>query len=95
MNGVENALRSNGKYLLGYNEPERGDQGNTSVAKALEAWPLLEASGLPLVSPGVAYDNAGKRWMDEFMTEAHRRGYKMDYIAIHWYGNTSPNAFMN
>ena len=72
------------KYLLGYNEPDGARQANMSVDRALELWPQLEATGIPLVSPSpVHYDN---EWMIEFMRRAGENNLRIDYLAFHWYG---------
>ena len=31
--------------------------------------------------------------MRDFMREADKRNYRIDYIGVHWYGATSPRAF--
>ncbi|RFS45812.1 glycoside hydrolase family protein [Micromonospora craniellae] len=79
--------RQNGKYLLGFNEPDLGGQANMSVERALDLWPQLEATGLPLGSPAVAWggDRPGE-WLDRFMAGVKERGLRVDFIALHWYG---------
>ncbi|GAB3932412.1 glycoside hydrolase family protein [Micromonospora vulcania] len=87
--------KANGRQLLGFNEPDMGGQANMSVDQALELWPQLQATGLPLGSPAVAWggDRPGE-WLDRFMTGAKARGYRVDFIALHWYGGdfTTTNA---
>jgi RNA polymerase sigma factor (sigma-70 family) len=84
-----------GPYLLGFNEPDMGGQSNMTVDQALSLWPKLMANGQTLGSPAVAYggDTAGG-WLDRFMTGAQQHGYRVDFIALHWYGGdfTTPNA---
>ncbi|MFJ2633598.1 sigma-70 family RNA polymerase sigma factor [Streptomyces sp. NPDC093221] len=84
-----------GPYLLGFNEPDMGGQANMTVDQALSLWPKLMANGKVLGSPAVAYggDTAGG-WLDRFMSGAQQRGYRVDFIALHWYGGdfTTPNA---
>jgi hypothetical protein len=84
-------------HLLGYNEPERGDQGNTTVEKGLELWPklveLADKKNLRLGSPAPSSDDQGMRWLDAFMKEAKRRKLRVDFIAIHWYRSRDPDAF--
>lgn len=84
-------------HLLGYNEPERGDQGNTPLEKGLELWPklaaLAEKKNLRLGSPAPSSDDKGMKWLDAFMKEAKRRKLKVDFIAIHWYRSRDPDAF--
>lgn len=78
--------------LLGYNEPDKADQANMTVEAALEAWPQLMSTGLPLVSPAAA--NPEGEWLEAFMAGAKKRGYRVDYIAIHSYGGPSVAAFL-
>jgi len=80
--------KSEGKVLLGFNEPDMAGQANMSVEDALAAWPKLEASGMRLGSPAVAYggDTAGG-WLDRFMSGAKRKGLRVDFITLHWYGS--------
>ena len=81
------------KYLLGYNEPDGESQANMSVGRAVELWPQLEATGIPLVSPSpVHYDN---EWMVDFMGRADQEGLRIDYLAFHWYGGTDAQWFLD
>lgn len=87
--------RIRGRELLGFNEPDMAAQSNMSVEQALALWPKLTATGLRLGSPGVAYGGATPGgWLDRFMAGAARRGYRVDFIALHWYGSdfTTANA---
>ena len=70
-------------FYLGFNEPDRTDQANMTVAKAIELWPRMERMDMPLVAP-VPADTEGV-WMDDFMTQAQARGYRMDAVANHSY----------
>ncbi len=76
-----------GRTLLGFNEPDLAGQAEMSVDTALSLWPKLQATGLRLGAPAVAAgaDKAGG-WLDEFMTGAAARGYRVDFIPLHWYG---------
>ncbi|MHB9863768.1 sigma-70 family RNA polymerase sigma factor [Streptomyces sp. YIM S03343] len=76
-----------GPYLLGFNEPDMSAQSNMTVDQALDLWPQLQATGNTLGSPAVAYggDRAGG-WLDRFMSGAKQRGYRVDFITLHWYG---------
>lgn len=78
--------------LLGYNEPDKEDQANMTVEAALEAWPQLMSTGLPLVSPAAA--NPEGEWLEAFMAGAKARGYRVDYIGIHSYGGPSVAGFL-
>jgi hypothetical protein len=79
------------KRLLGFNEPDKQEQSNMNTTDALESWPILESTGLPLASPSCAQP-AG-RWMVEFMSIAEERCLRLDWIAVHWYGGANVAAF--
>jgi hypothetical protein len=70
-------------------------QADMTVDQALALWPRLMAAGKVLGSPAVAYggDTPGG-WLDRFMTGARQKGYRVDFIALHWYGGdfTTPDA---
>jgi hypothetical protein len=73
--------------LLGFNEPDLAGQAQMSVATALSLWPKLQATGLRLGAPAVAYGgNTAGGWLDQFMTGAAAKGYRVDFIPLHWYG---------
>jgi autotransporter-associated beta strand protein len=80
-------------YVLGFNEPERTDQANMSVATAISLWPKMMAlknpdgSAKKLVSPAVSDTTAGRAWMASFISEINRLNYRLDAIAFHWYGD--------
>ncbi|MEU4688406.1 sigma-70 family RNA polymerase sigma factor [Actinoplanes sp. NPDC023714] len=83
-------------WLLGFNEPDLAEQSNMSVEAALDAWPSLEATGMKLVSPAVAFGGDTKDgWLDRFMTGASARGLRVDAIALHWYGSDFSKASVN
>jgi RNA polymerase sigma factor (sigma-70 family) len=80
-------VRRDGHVLLGFNEPDLGSQSNMTVAQALELWPQLMATGMTLGSPAVASGAATPGgWLDQFMAGAKARGYRVDFITVHWYG---------
>ncbi|GAA0570216.1 hypothetical protein GCM10010172_63340 [Paractinoplanes ferrugineus] len=85
---IAKAGRESEGELLGFNEPDMSGQANMSVEDALAAWPKLQATGLRLGSPAVAYggDTAGG-WLDRFMSGAENKGYRVDFITLHWYGS--------
>jgi RNA polymerase sigma factor (sigma-70 family) len=91
---IAKAKKESGGELLGFNEPDMAGQADMSVEDALAAWPKLQATGLRLGSPSVAYggDTAGG-WLDRFMSGAKDKGYRVDFITLHWYGSDfSPAA---
>jgi hypothetical protein len=82
-----------GDTLLGFNEPDHADQANMTVAQALALWPQLMATGMRLGSPAPASDAATKgSWLDWFMSETRALGYRVDFIALHWYGSDFNDA---
>jgi hypothetical protein len=51
------------KRLLGFNEPDYERQSNLPVETALAAWPLLEETDLPLISPSCAHPEREVRYL--------------------------------
>jgi hypothetical protein len=87
-------VKTRGTVLLGFNEPDFASQSNMTVQKALDLWPQLQGTGMRLGSPAVAFgaDRPGG-WLDQFMAGAATRGYRVDFITLHWYGGDfSPAA---
>jgi hypothetical protein len=83
-----NRARSQGTTLLGFNEPDFGSQANMTVTQALGLWPKLMSTGMRLGSPAPATHapDAGG-WLDQFMSGAAAKGYRVDFITLHWYGS--------
>ncbi|MCW2914877.1 MAG: subfamily polymerase sigma-24 subunit [Actinomycetia bacterium] len=80
--------KSQGKTLLGFNEPDMGAQSNMSPAQALALWPKLVGTKMRLGSPAVATNGATPNaWLDTFMRGAAARHYRVDFITLHWYGS--------
>jgi autotransporter-associated beta strand protein len=85
-NNINNKQKST--QVLGYNEPDSCSQANISVADALAIWPSLMQSGLRVGAPAVSDSGLageGLDWLYNFMNQATNRGYRVDYIPIHWY----------
>jgi RNA polymerase sigma factor (sigma-70 family) len=86
-------VKSEGSVLLGFNEPDLASQANMSVSQALSLWPQLEATGMTLGSPAVASGAATPGgWLDQFMAGARARGYRVNFITVHWYGGDFQTA---
>jgi hypothetical protein len=80
-------VKSEGSTLLGFNEPDLASQANMTVDQALRLWPDLQATGMRLGSPAVAYGgDTANGWLDRFMTGARDRRLRVDFITLHWYG---------
>ncbi|MEO7319791.1 MAG: LamG-like jellyroll fold domain-containing protein [Chthoniobacteraceae bacterium] len=75
--------KTNITHLLGYNEPERSDQGNISVAGAIAHWPELMATGLRLGAP--APSDGGLSWLYDFIDQCDALGYRVDFVPVHYY----------
>ncbi|MFC7994143.1 glycosyl hydrolase [Streptomyces pilosus] len=76
-----------GTHLLGFNEPDLPGQADMTVEQALDLWPRLEATGLRLGAPAVAFGgDVEGGWLDRFMRGAAERGLRVDFIPLHWYG---------
>jgi hypothetical protein len=86
--GTLSEMRGEGPDLLSFNEPDMSGQADMSPAQALSLWPQLMATGLRLGSPAVATGGATPGgWLDQFMSGAAARGYRVNFITLHWYGS--------
>jgi len=93
------AIRSDAKYLLGYNEPNFFDQANLSAADAAADWPTVEAvaqaHNLKIVSPAVNYCGDAKAMTGrchDYEPAHYLQAFfdacadcQVDYVAVHWY----------
>ncbi len=102
---VSGTLRSDARFLLGFNEPNFFAQANLSAAEAAALWPRLQAiadqHGLALVSPAVNFcgdDAAGTgpchdtnpvSYLSDFFAAC--QGCRVDYVAVHWYNCDLPS----
>ena len=104
---IENVIaNSPSQFVLGFNEPEREDQSNMTVATALTRWRSLQVlrdNGFRLVSPAPSDTVDGRAWLDEFMAAVDADpDLAVDEVAFHWYGRVNPsnptgsaNTFLN
>ncbi|MDO7845512.1 glycosyl hydrolase [Hymenobacter sp. M29] len=84
--------KKNVTHFLGFNEPNTASQSNMSVNQAIAAWPGLMQSGLRLGSP--APTDGGANWLYQFMDKADSAGYRVDFVAVHFYrGCQTPQQF--
>ncbi|HSC38115.1 MAG TPA: glycosyl hydrolase, partial [Chitinophagaceae bacterium] len=79
---VTNA-KTNVTHLLGFNEPDNASQSNLTPSQAIAAWPALMESGLRLGSPAIT--DGGASWLYSFMDKADSAGYRVDFVAVHFY----------
>ena len=79
-------VKTSGKVLLTFNEPNAKDQANMSVEQALSLWPQLEATGMRLGSPAPTREEAlAGRWLHRFMQGIKAKGYRVDFVCVHHY----------
>ena len=76
---------SGATHALGFNEPDMEGQSNMTPEQCLDLWPQLMTLKQRLGSPAPA----GWMWLDKFMPEANRRGYRVDFVCIHRYPDIS------
>jgi autotransporter-associated beta strand protein len=81
--------------VLGYNEPDNSSQDAYnnltppgSVTNAVARLPDLLATGLRVGSPAPAN---GGGWLYPFVSQADAAGYRVDFIAIHYYWACDPS----
>ena len=83
------------EWVMCFNEPERSDQDNLSVAEAISRYTIivngLAGSGIKIAGPGVSDDGAGQAWLASFMSQANTLGLQVDAVCFHWYGVSNPN----
>jgi hypothetical protein len=73
------------RTVLGFNEPNKADQSNLTVAQAIALWPQLSANPDVLVgSPATSAD--GQAWLKDFLSQADAANLRVDFLALHWYG---------
>jgi hypothetical protein len=73
------------RSVLGFNEPNKTDQSNLSVAEVVELWPSLTADPeMRIGSPATSAD--AKAWFEDFMAQVETRSLRVDFVAVHWYG---------
>lgn len=76
-----------GDTVLGFNEPDAPEQANVSVDRALDLWAVLARTHLRLGSPATQQGARGDAWRDAFLAGARARGLRVDFLAVHWYGD--------
>ena len=87
---------SSATHLLGFNEPDNLHQADLTVKEAIDLWPLLMSTGKILGSPGTTTGETlgADSWLGQFMEQASAKGYRVDFIAVHYYSdNPDVNAF--
>lgn len=84
--------QSGSNHLLGYNEPDHSEQSNVGVDKAITEWPLFQQTGLRLGTPSTT----DFWWLYDFLDKALKKGYRVDFAAIHAYwGGSGGSVVVN
>ena len=79
-------------HLLGFNEPDGATQGNMTLDEMLLYWPKMMESGMRLGSPAPA---GNTQLLYDFIDKCDELNYRVDYVAIHDYGEGTALAFYN
>lgn len=80
-------------HLLGFNEPDGKEQANMTVEESLSYWPKLMDLNIPLGSPACVH--ADNDWMKGFMARVEEKGYRVDFICVHWYGGANAQSLID
>ena len=79
-------------HLLGFNEPDGATQANMTLDEMLLYWPKMLESGMRLGSPAPA---GNTQLLYDFIDKCDELNYRVDYVAIHDYGEGTALAFYN
>ena len=79
-------------HLLGFNEPDGATQANMTLDEMLLYWPKMLESGLRLGSPAPA---GNMQLLYDFIDKCDELNYRVDFVAIHDYGEGTALAFYN
>ena len=79
-------------HLLGFNEPDGATQANMSLDEMLLYWPKMMESGMRLGSPAPA---GNLQLLYDFIDKCDEMNYRVDYAAIHDYGEGTALQFYN
>ncbi|TKY88176.1 hypothetical protein EX895_002886 [Sporisorium graminicola] len=76
------------KYMLACNEPDVQGQADLGPQAAARLWmqelkPFAD-KGVQVGSPQVCWN---MQWLEQFMSECHKLGCNISFIALHWYGS--------
>src|SRR5260370_289712 len=75
---LTSVANGNSTTVLGFNEPNKTDQSNLTVATAISLWPQLIANPAILVgSPATSADAPGQAWFTDFMNQATTQGLRV------------------
>lgn len=79
-------------HLLGFNEPDGATQANMTLEEMILYWPKMMESGLRLGSPAPA---GNTQLLYDFIDKCDELNYRVDFVAIHDYGEGTALAFYN
>jgi hypothetical protein len=78
--------------LLAINEPDERKQANMPVQQVARLWPRLSRLAERVSSP--AAEHAMGPWIVHFLQVAHRRHFKLSFMAVHLYGGTDSKQLL-
>lgn len=79
-------IKKGSKHLLGFNEPDHGEQARLTPAEAVAGWrKYMEpfAGQVKLGAPAVT--NGGYDWLSQFLNQC--KGCHIDFVPVHWYND--------
>jgi len=95
MSSLPQIAASGAPALLTFNEPDNEGQSNMTVSEVISLWPQIEQAVPPsmrLSTPAVSgRGEAAQEWLKQFLVECTQ--CRIDFIALHYYGNCTREAF--
>ncbi len=85
-------------HLLGFNEPDRPDQSDMTMATMIAQWPAFMKSGLRVGSPAWSSEYNSVRDggnLFDFIDQCDDLNYRVDFVALHCYWVKSPQQWYN
>jgi hypothetical protein len=79
------------KRFMAFNEPDIAKQSNLPVDIVVGHWSVLQEVSIPVASPSVGHPLGS--WMKDFMARVKEECLRVEYTALHWYGNPNANKF--
>ncbi len=90
--------KENITHLLGFNEPDRPDQSDMTMATMIAQWPSFMKSGLRVGSPAWSSEYNSVRDggnLFDFIDQCDALNYRVDFVALHCYWVKSPQQWYN
>jgi len=84
-NALDQVAKAGYRAVLAFNEPNKVDQSNLSVAQVVSLWPAVSSNAALRVSTPATSGDA-QAWFNDFMAKVTAQSLRADFVAIHWYG---------